>query len=98
MSTGELFDAEPLRTNRTKPKRLKSVRFGKCPGCTAPRIGLVRLGDHLIWRQHWITTWHGTRVLCYASFIAVCTAPERVPLSVVNGPVQCPHASKEQQS
>jgi hypothetical protein len=88
--TGDMFDVEPLRDTTVKRQTQKSVAQGKCPECTRPKIGLLAQGDHIVWRQHYYTTWHGTPMPCRASGVTACVAPERDPLDP-SMPVRCPH-------
>ena len=41
-------------TKKKKPKeeQQRSITFGGCPTCSANRVGLVRQGVHLAWRDH----------------------------------------------
>ncbi len=87
--TNELFDAEPMRERKRRPKTIPSSAHGKCPQCTAEKVGLVRVGAHLVWRRHTYRTWVGTAVECPASGVTLCVAPEgRPPLNV--HPIPCP--------
>jgi hypothetical protein len=86
-----LFDAEPLRRVRPKAQRgPKSVAQGCCPLCMKAKIGLLAQGPHVVWRPHYYRTWKNAPVLCSASYVAVCVAPERDPLDHLN-PVRCNH-------
>lgn len=88
--TGELFDAEPLRSGRVRTRSVKSVAHGNCPRCLADKIGLVRIGVHLVWRLHTYRTWSGAPMQCGASGVTVCDAPEASP-PLNTEPVACPH-------
>lgn len=88
VDTAPLFDMDA--TDKPKRERVKSVRQAKCPHCSAVKTGLVRQGDHLVWRLHTLTTWAGTSRTCPASGVAVCVAPERVPL-IPSRPARCKH-------
>lgn len=77
--TADLFDVEPLRQQKERRQYTKSVAQGKCPSCSRPKIGLVRIGAHLAWRAHTYTTWSKAVVECYASNIPVCILPEGKP-------------------
>ena len=96
--TEELFPATLGQTetegSEERRKPVRSLRQGKCPCCTANRTGLVLVGDHLVWRWHTYVTWSGTRLLCRASGVAVCVAPERNPINPTD-PARCAHRGRE---
>lgn len=76
--TGELFDAEPLRTHREVQRSQRSVAFGTCPMCHSVKpVGLLRAGEHLVWRRHTYVTWNDVVMDCSASGVAVCVARDR---------------------
>lgn len=57
--------------------RVVVVAQAFCPYCRQfSRIGhtvaLVRVGPHLAWREHWVTTGDGQRVQCRASSAGLC--------------------------
>ena len=90
--TDPLFDAEPLRERKRKPKAIRAMAQGNCPRCTREKLGLVLLGSHLVWRWHTYRTWSGAPMECTASGVAVCVAPEAdPPLAGPGHAVQCPH-------
>lgn len=75
--TVPLFD-EPQRYLKQKRSRgPRSVTFSDCPKCANLRVGLVRTGNHLVWREHTYTTWGGTSRPCTASGVAVCSLPDK---------------------
>lgn len=78
------------RKDENKKRVLRSVRMGKCPYCTVRLMGVIPQGEHYVWRPHSIITWGGARIACRASGVAVCLAPERIPL-VPGSPIKCPH-------
>ncbi len=81
--TGSFFDVEPMRRAREKRPVVRSVAQGNCPECTREKVGLVRQGIHIVWREHNLTTWAGTRIACRASGVAACV--------LTDGTVRCPH-------
>lgn len=94
--TESMFDAEHYRSSPERPKRPRTIASGRCPECIGgTRVGVVRQGEHLLWREHYYTTWSGARQLCRASGVATCIAPERVsgdyPAHVA---LLCPHAKE----
>ena len=60
---------------------VKSVEFGLCPGHvgdgTGRGTGLVRQGEHLVWRVHHIRTFGGATLDCPSSGQPVCTSPSK---------------------
>jgi hypothetical protein len=93
--TESMFDdaaVESMRDEKTRPDRPKTIASGRCPECHNGRLGVVRQGEHLLWREHTYTTWSGARLTCRASGVATCVAPERVsrdyPMHIA---ILCPH-------
>lgn len=84
-----LFNAEDYRQEKQRGQYVKSVAQGKCPKCTREKIGLLRQGEHIVWRHHTYKTWHNVPVECPASGVAVCVLPEGEP--VLNGKLRCSH-------
>lgn len=75
-----MFEADALparpRGEGYRAKSMPSVEFGSCPMChTNKRIGLVRLGKHLVWRLHDRTMISGTKMPCPGSGTTVCDNP-----------------------
>ena len=51
----------------------RAVTSALCPECTRDRpVGLLRQGEHLVWRSHDHVTWGGIRTPCRASGAPVC--------------------------
>jgi DNA-binding helix-hairpin-helix protein with protein kinase domain len=88
--TEPLFGDDEYRTQKRRARTVKSVAQGKCPHCTVERMGVIRVGKHWVWRTHNKRTWSGVPMECMASGVAVCAAPERVPLDP-SQPLRCPH-------
>lgn len=90
--TAELFGAEPYSAGKVKrPAGPRASAVGKCPECHKAKVGLLRQGNHLVWREHRYSTWSGAPMVCRASGVALCVAPEgNPPLNV--DPIRCPHA------
>lgn len=84
-----------LKEDKPKPERARTIASGRCPECSNMRLGVVRQGDHLLWRVHTYTTWSGAKLTCRASGVATCVAPERYsadyPYHVA---VLCPHTKE----
>lgn len=96
--TDSMFGDDELDAMRQHPepvKRPRTVASGRCPECSGQRVGVVRQGEHLVWREHMYTTWGGSRQLCRASNVATCVAPERLsrdyPMHVA---LLCEHTKK----
>lgn len=94
---GEHWDIDPMievpttptrrrdETSRTRP--IPSAEFGLCPMCHSDRrIGLVRVGKHLVWRVHERKMMSGAHAICPASGTTLCVTPSR-GLEMVS----CPH-------
>lgn len=94
--TEPMFDMAPVEDHAEKQKTVRSVASGRCPECRNLKLGVVRQGKHLVWREHTYTTWSGARIVCRASGVATCVAPERfagdLPMHVA---VLCPHTREE---
>jgi hypothetical protein len=85
-----MFDEPPRRSKKRRTPSPRSVTRAKCPKClTAMPVGLIRVGEHLVWREHYITTWGGARRPCPASGVAVCALPPKDNVS--NGVGYCKH-------
>lgn len=93
--TESMFDdesVEDMRQEKVREKRPRTIASGRCPECSNARLGVVRQGEHLLWREHYFTTWSGAKQICRASNVATCVAPERLsrdyPQHVA---LLCPH-------
>lgn len=68
-ATGTTIDAG----GRTKPP----VAYAKCSKHIGEkRTGLQRTARHLVYRQHWIVTWNGSKIPCPSSGVALCDLPD----------------------
>lgn len=88
--TPELFVIDAKPAGRERLRRPRSVAQAFCPCCHRETAkgdrkltGLVRQGDHLVWRPHDIVTWAGTRIPCRASSVPACQTD--------GTHVRCPH-------
>jgi hypothetical protein len=89
IETLPMFDEPPRRSKQRRTPGPRSVAFATCSKCHTPKpVGLVRVGEHLIWRPHNIVTWSGARQPCPASGVAVCITPAK---QVTKGAARCPH-------
>jgi len=73
--TTPMFDLPTGGGLAPEPKqRLRTIVSGKCPQCVnqGKKVGLVRDGQHLIWRVHWVKTFGSTSRLCHASGAPLC--------------------------
>jgi hypothetical protein len=79
--------SEVSKRNRSQP----SVTFGSCPSHASDgrQTGLVRQGDHLVWRLHDKVTLSGTRMHCSASGATLCTVPARELTGVTTPTCTC---------
>lgn len=80
--TPPMFEAPEQGRHKVRLPEVRSVAWGNCPCCHAgpvKPVGLVRQGDHLVWRGHDYATWSGARVQCPASWVALCNLPQRSP-------------------
>ena len=74
-----------MARNRTQP----SIARGSCPECHhRGTIGIVRQGNHHVWRVHRKTTMSGSGMDCHASGVPICTA-KPCPINGVTTPT-CP--------
>ena len=72
---------QPVRSTseRATESPVKSVAWGRCPGCNRYKaIGLVPLGQHLVWRAHTYMTYGNVKTPCRASLTRLCEQPARV--------------------
>ena len=73
--TAPMFDLPTGGGPAPEPKqRLRTIVSGKCPACVnqGKKVGLVRDGQHLIWRVHWVKTFGSTSRPCHASGAPLC--------------------------
>lgn len=69
----------------------RSAAFGACPLCSKNKLGLVRQGVHLVWRDHTYQTHGGLSLQCSSTGQYLCEVPGR-DVSDINGeqPPTCP--------
>lgn len=60
-----------------RPKPLKATTHGACPKCLADKVGLVIQGGHLVWKDHYVSTWGGTSRQCVGGGQRLCDLPAR---------------------
>ncbi|NAE18326.1 hypothetical protein [Enterococcus hirae] len=80
----DLSDIPPAFTaDRSETSTPRNVTSAPCPSCTqgghgpGGLVGLIRQGEHLLWREHTYPTWSGARLTCRASGVAVCELAPR---------------------
>lgn len=69
--------AEQVMVEESKRKTQPGVAWAPCPDCTHLGAALVRDGDHLVWRVHWVRTYGHADRQCRASGQRLCDAPAR---------------------
>jgi hypothetical protein len=93
--TEPMFDMEPVTKSTTqqgdiaKAKPLRTIARGRCSHCLAASVGLVRVGDHLVWRNHTKKTYSDANIPCRASSVRLCVAPARVVRFVTTPACPC---------
>jgi hypothetical protein len=65
----------PTHVEREKPQR--SVAHASCPQCLNDKVGVVRQGNHLVYKDHWVATWSGSSRQCIAGGQRLCDLPPR---------------------
>lgn len=68
--------AKNTRYREGEGKR-RSMAFGACPLCSNRRLGLVRQGPHLAWRDHTYQTHGGVSLQCSSTGQHLCEVPGR---------------------
>lgn len=68
-----------VEVTKKKPKRdeQRSLTFGGCPTCSATKVGLVRQGAHLAWRDHNRRTHGDISMQCPSVGQRLCDMPAR---------------------
>jgi len=69
--------AEQAMRDEVKRKAQPGVAWQPCPDCTSLGAALVRDGDHLVWRVHFVKTYGNAQRQCRASGQRLCDAPHR---------------------
>jgi hypothetical protein len=95
---GELFPEEAIERKPIEPtKSPRSEGLASCPAHTGKKeTGLIVIGQHLVWRQHNMTTHGGTATECRTSLVPICQTGAKPRKSTMwrdkNGkPAVCPH-------
>lgn len=73
-----MFDELPDTPGIEKQKPPKTAGSAWCPGCriSAKRaIGVLVVGDHVVYREHTKPTWSGAQVTCPNSGVALHVSP-----------------------
>lgn len=91
-SDGEIASYRQSKSSKPAVRPVRSVAQGNCPECTKNPVGLIRQGEHLYWRQHYVTTWRGTPMLCRAANVSLCVAPDKPQSGITTH--MCPHDGK----
>lgn len=60
-----------------RPAPLKANTHGACPSCLTDKVGLVIQGGHLVWKDHYVSTWGGSSRQCLAGGQRLCDSPAR---------------------
>lgn len=74
----------PTYVHKTPEQR--PVGHAGCPQCTNEKVGLVRQGPHLAYKNHWVSTWGGTSRQCTAGGQRLCDLPARDVRSLTGSP------------
>lgn len=84
---GPAFEKQMVES---KAKAKPGVAWLPCPDCTHLGAAVVRDGDHLVWREHWVKTYGNAQRQCRASGQRLCDLPQR---KMPQGkPLACPCA------
>lgn len=89
-----LFDN--LAQHQGEPvRRQPTAAYGSCPNCSNEKVGLVRSpdGHHLIWKDHNLTTFRGTKLQCRAVGQHLCAAPAQDVIGYDTP--HCPHEKRK---
>ena len=66
-----------LSTHVEKVEPQRSVGYAGCPKCLNDKVGLVRQGSHLAFKDHYVATWGGAARQCGAGGRRLCDLPAR---------------------
>lgn len=70
-----MFDAVPVAV--PEPAKQRAAGSAWCPGCRFSRkaaVGVLVVGEHLVYREHTKPTWSGAPVTCPPSGVRLCQA------------------------
>lgn len=74
-----MLDVTEQANPRGEGSRARAVRpagHGTCPAChTTHKVGLVKVGKHLVWKVHERVTMSNARMVCPASGVSACVMP-----------------------
>lgn len=60
-----------------KAPEQRPVGTAGCPQCMNERVGFVRQGAHVAYKDHWVSTWGGSSRQCTAGGQRLCDLPPR---------------------
>lgn len=67
----------PPSTYVDKAAKQRPITYGACPKCTSEKVGLVLQNGHLVWVDHYVSTWGGASRQCAAGAQHLCDLPAR---------------------
>lgn len=83
------FDVPDHGAVRARIKSIRSVEWANCPMCRTKRVGLVPMGQHLVWRVHHTRTVGGVPIPCRSSGQRLCDVPARTPTKIDDAHARC---------
>lgn len=88
-----LFDVTSVQGGVRDPERKRyerSVARAMCPQCATDKpTGLIRQGQHLVWRLHTRTLGSGARLECPSAGVPICQVAPRPLVGVTTPACAC---------
>lgn len=82
-----ISEPKPRGEGSRRERPVRPAGHGTCPAChTTHKVGLVKVGKHLVWKVHERVTMSKSRMLCPASGVSACVMP-----GMSAGDPACPH-------
>lgn len=79
----------PQATQESPARPVRPLGHARCPRCSRARAAVITSGSHVVWREHDLITYAGTRLPCPSSGVALCILPAKLEPGAA--PLGCSH-------